>query len=189
MEPNYEGLVTVPARRLDIVQLRPETEFGRYTGVVLRPPELAFRPPDRSELQFPLTEDQKQRFHDMVASAFDAEFAQLSKLELVDQPGENVMEMRVRIENITATVPPRRASGSGMQGFVLTAVGDVTLVLELHDSRTGQLLARGVDFKAVQGTAMMMDDEMVTRWSDVERLCSRWASLARTGLETLIETR
>lgn len=187
-EPNYEGLVNVRARRVDIAQVRPGTVFSRYTGIVLESPELAFRVPDRAELQFPLTEDQKQRFHDMLSAAFDAEFTELRNIELVDQTGEGVLELSVRVENITATVPPR-GTGGGLHGFALVAVGDATLVLELRDSRTQELLARAIDIKALEGAATFRDEEMLTRWSDVERLCARWASVARTGLEALIEDR
>lgn len=188
-EANYEGLVNVRVRSLDIAQVRPDTVFSRYTGVILEPPRLAFRAPDRSALQFPLAEDQKQRFHDMLSSAFDSEFAGLRNIELVDQPGEDVLELSVRVENITATVPPRRAGGGIFGSFALVAVGEVTLVLELRDSRTEELLARAVDINAVQGAATLRDDEMVTRWEDIERLCSRWASMARSRLEALIENR
>lgn len=94
------------------------------------------------------------------------------------------MKLTVRVENITATVP----SGRSMQiGFALTAVGEATLILELRDSQSEQILARGVETRAVQGAALGQGGEMLTRWEDVEKLCSRWASLARTRLDALVD--
>jgi hypothetical protein len=158
--------------------------FSRYDGIILNAPELAFRTPDRSQKQFPLDESQKQRFEDLLADAFSQEFSNLQNLGLRDQPGANVLELTVRVENITATVP----TGRSMQlGFALTAVGEATLILELRDSQSEQILARGVDTRAVQGAALGQGREMVTRWEDVEKLCSRWASMARSRLDVLVD--
>lgn len=181
---NYEGLAEVSRARFDVAQVRPETVFSAYDAVILKAPELAFRTPDRSQKQFPLDETQKQRFEEMMAAAFSNEFSSLQNLDLREQPGPSVLELAVRVENITATVP----SGQGMQlGFILTAVGEATLILELRDSQSEQILARGVDTRAVQGAALGQDGGMVTRWEDVEKLCARWASMARSRLDALVD--
>ena len=158
--------------------------FSEYDGVVLNAPELAFRAPDRSQKQFPLDESQKQRFQDVLAAAFSLELSNLRNLELRDQPGPGVLKLTIRVENITATVP----SGKSVQiGFALTAVGEATLILELSDSQSEQILARGVETRAVQGAALGQGGDMVTRWEDVEKLCSRWASMARSRLDVLVD--
>jgi hypothetical protein len=181
---NYEGLAEVRKPYFDVAQVRPEAEFSGYDGVIVKAPELAFRMPDRSQKQFPLDEDQKRRFQAVLAAAFSAEFSNLANLDLKDQPGPGVLELTVRVENITATVP----SGQGSPlGFALSAVGEATLVLELHDSQSGEILARGVDTRAVQGAAVRQGGEMLTRWEDIEKLCSRWASMARARLDVLVE--
>jgi len=56
---NYEGLETVSARRMDIAQVRPGTDFSLYNAVLMRPPELAYRTPDRSRQEFPLSGEQQ----------------------------------------------------------------------------------------------------------------------------------
>jgi hypothetical protein len=180
---NYEGLADVSRPYFDVAQIRPETVFTEYEGVIVNAPELAFQTPDRSQKQFPLDENQKQRFREVLAAAFSQEFSNQQKLDLRDQPGPGVLKLTIRVENITATVP----SGQGAPiGFALTAVGEATLVLELRDSQSEQILARGVDTRAIQGAALGQDGGMVTRWEDVETLCSRWASMASSRLDALI---
>jgi hypothetical protein len=181
---NYEGLAEVSRPYFDVAQVRPETVFSEYDGVIVNSLELAFRTPDRSEKQFPLDETQKRRFEELLAAEFSLELSKLQNLELRDRPGASILELTVRVENITATVP----SGQGMQmGFALRAVGEATLILELRDSQSEQILARGVDTRAVQGAALGQDGGMVTRWEDVEKLCARWASMARSHLDALVD--
>lgn len=181
---NYEGLAEVSKPHFDVAQVRPETVFSNYDGVIVNAPELAFRTPDRSQQQFPLDETQKQRFQEALADAFSLELSKLQNLDLRDEPGSKVLQLTVRIENISATVP----SGRGKPiGYALTAVGEATLILELRDSQSEQILARGVETRAVQGAALAQDGGMVTRWEDVEKLCARWASLARTRLDALVD--
>jgi hypothetical protein len=181
---NYEGLADVRKPYFEVAQVRPETVFSAYDGIIVNAPELAFRTPDRSQKQFPLDENQKRRFEEALTEAFSLEISDLKNLDLKDQPGPSVLELTVRVENITATVP----TGQGTQlGFALTAVGEATLILELRDSESGEVLARGVDTRAVQGAALGRDGGLVTRWEDVEKLCSRWASMARSRLDALID--
>ena len=181
---NYEGLADVRKPYFEVAQVRPETVFSAYDGVIVSAPELAFRTPDRSQQQFPLDEDQKRRFQTALAEVFSLEFSNLQNLTLKNQPGPGVLELTVRVENITVTVPTGRSS---QLGFALSAVGEATLILELHDSESGEILARGVDSRPVQGAAVRQGGEMVTRWEDVEKLCARWASMARERLDALID--
>ena len=46
-------------------------------GVILEAPELAFRTPDRSSQQFPLTDVQKNWLQTLMKDKFRAEFAEL----------------------------------------------------------------------------------------------------------------
>ena len=177
------------SREVDIVQVRPGTDFSRYRGVLLREPELSYRTPDRSRQQFPLSAEQQDGFRDYVAELFAAELGGMTSPALVDEPGPDVLELVVRLTDITATVPPRSAGPSGRVSIALRAVGDVTLVLEFSDSESGELLARAVDQKAVDGVAIAKEGELVTRWEDVEAICKRWARLTRRGLEATLNAR
>ena len=74
----------------------------------------------------------------------------------------------------------------GRGAIALEASGSVTLVLEVRDSESSALLARGVDTVAVTGAARVSGTDMITRWDDVDRICDGWAAAARAGLEALL---
>ncbi len=183
---NYEGLTEVRVQSLDHAQLRTSVVFSVYTGVMLGNVELAFRTPDRSAQQFPLSDEQKDRLHAALTSAFLSEFVNIQNLELVTAPGRDVLRLSVRLQDITAAVTTGSGSNVGRAAMALKAVGEVTLVLELFDSQTGEILARAVDTKVVEGAAIAQDGAVISKWDGIEQLCARWASTARMRLESLL---
>lgn len=183
---NFEGLETVKVRRFDVAQVRPGADFSIYTDVLLTEPQLAYRTPDSASQQFPLTPEQKDAFAMLVTEVFTAEIDAMTSPALATKAGPNVLELGVRLVDIAASVPPRSVAAAGRASIALRAVGDVTLVIELRDSQSRELLARVVDTKAVEGVAIASDNELLTRWEDVEAVCRRWARIVRQGLTQLL---
>ncbi len=184
---NYEGLQSVASQRFAEVQIRPGVDFTRYTAVHVLDPQLEFRQPNRARQEFPLTEEQKSQFREILIASFVDEFTENSSIRFVDQTGPDVITMEVRVLDIAAVIPGRAVGRVGRGGFALDATGNVTFVLEISDSESGQILARGIETRAVQGAAMQLDGDMLTRWEDVDLLCDRWAVASRTGMEALLE--
>ncbi|MEO1201426.1 MAG: DUF3313 family protein [Pseudomonadota bacterium] len=184
-----EGLESVSARRFDSVQVRPDTDFSPYNAVMLAEPIIEYSDPDPARQEVPLDQTRKAEFADYIAELFSSELASMVSPELVTESGPGVIELAVSLVDITATVPPRSAGPAGRVSIALRAVGDVTLVIDLSDSESGELLARVVDRKAVDGVAIAKQGELVTRWEDVEAIAKRWARLTRQGLETASASR
>jgi hypothetical protein len=188
-EINYEGLQTVPSRRFNVVQIRPETNFGRYSKVVLRTPELAYRTPDRSRREFPLKQEQKDRLHDQLVASFDKEFAKLRRLEVTDADGPETLALDVRVEDIVVSAP-RSAGRVGRAAAMLETRADAVLVIELSDSQSNEILARAVDAGAASGGAIRTPEgEMRSRFEAPERVVEEWAAKTRAGLENLLAER
>lgn len=185
-EVNIEGLQQVPARNFEAAFLRPGVTFADYAKLKVDELELAFRTPDREQNQFPLGEDQKTRFRAAMATAFGEELGKLQNVEIVTAPGPDVLALHVRVQDIVARAPGRRVGGAGRAGFALETMGELTLVLELRDSQSDEVLARVFDRQAVEGAAMVSGDSVVSTWQGVERLVGRWASRASEGLENLL---
>ncbi len=185
-EVNIEGLQPVPARNFEAAFLRPGVTFADYSKLMVKELELAFRTPDREQNQFPLGEDQKTRFRAAMATAFGEELGKLQNVEIVTEPGPDVLALRVRVQDIVARAPGRRVGTAGRAGFALETVGELTLVLELRDSESDEVLVRVFDRQAVEGAAMVSGDSVVSTWQGVERIVARWASRASEGLDRLL---
>ena len=184
---NYEGLATVSSRAFDIAQVRPGTDFSAYSQLQLGTPELAYRTPDRSERQFPLSEEQKARFRENLVAAFDREFAGLQVLELVDKPGPGTLVLAVRVEDIILTVSPSTVGRSGRGAALLEASGGAVMTIELRDSQSNEILARGVDAAAASGGALRTPEgELRARFESPGKIVGTWAAKARTGVENLL---
>jgi hypothetical protein len=183
---NIEGLQPVPARNFEAAFVRPGVRFADYKKLMVGELELAFRTPDREQNQFLLGEDQKTRFRAAMATAFGEELGRLQNVEIVTEPGPDVIALRVRVQDIVARAPGRRVGGAGRAGFALETVGEMTLVMELRDSQSNEVLVRVFDRRSVEGAAMVSGDGVISTWEGVERLVGRWASRSREGLERLL---
>jgi len=186
---NYEGLEQVASRYFDVALVRPGVRFANYGRVIVQAPELAFRTPDRSLQQFPLDDDQKARFRNMLQAKFDAEIARSATLQVTDAAEAGVIDLHVRVQDILATVSPQTVGQSGRGGLALRALGEATLVIELRDAQSEETLARVFDRRAVQGVAMFQQDAPITRWEDVEKLCQHWARTVRERLDAVVSGR
>jgi hypothetical protein len=184
---NFEGLESIKSRYFDVALVRPGVDFSAYSGLMVGAPELAFRTPDHSQQEFPLSNAQKSRFQALLASQFDAQLTQLQRLRLVDEAGPDALRLEIRVQDINATIPPSAVGRVGRAGGFLLATGEATLVLELYDSRSGEVLARVADVRAVEGAAMLQKEGgAVTTWSEVDELCEQWAIRARERLDRLV---
>lgn len=186
---NYEGLATVRSRTFDVAQIRPDTDFGQYTQLLLGAPEVAYRMPDREEREFPLTVEQQERFLEGLVAAIDKEFEQFDALEIVRQPGADALVLDIRVEDIVVTVSPSAVGRAGRAAALLEASGAAVVIVEVRDSQSNEILARGVLAETTSGGALRSGENMTTRFQAAEKAVAGWASNARRGLENLLNER
>ena len=186
---DLDGLGKVSSKYFGAAFIRPGADFSRYQELVLSGSELAFKTPDRAKQQFPLSSEQKDRFRQLLDTQFAAELSSLDNLRLTDAVGPNALVVQVRVQDILATVPPNAVGKSGWGSLSLRALGEATLVIELSDSESGEILARVYDRRAFEGVAVAQNQAApITRWEDIEALCKKWASTVRDRLDVLVDT-
>ena len=182
---NFDGLQEVKSKYFSAAFVRPGINFSDYRELLLSESELAFRTPDRTKQEFPLTAEQKNRFRELLDAQFADEFASSNSLKMTASAGPKALKLDVRVQDIVAMVPPRSVSGVG--NIALQALAEATLVIEISDSESEEILARVYDRRVIEGTAIAQKQgPPVTQWEEVEKICNRWASTVRARLDVVV---
>jgi hypothetical protein len=191
-EVTHDGLVRVQKSVTDAAWVKPTLDLTPYTKLMVVSQGVAFRKLEpvsefqaRRESQFPVKEENKERLSRELKTAFEAELAKLERYEIVNAPGPDVLLLVGAVIDVVSNIPPDIDSARyGRGGVWLTSVGDATLVIELRDSESGEILARAADRRAAE-SPFAFEVNTVTAWSEVRRLASYWATLLRRRLEEI----
>ena len=182
----WDGLVRVENRRLDHMYLLPDVSFAGYTRVRLDPIEVSFYRnwnTNRSSSQR-LRQSDVENIKSSLANEFRRVFSDAltrAGYKLVEQDGEDVLRVQAAIVNLYITAPSAGTTGRS-RTFVANA-GQMTLVAELRDSVTGQLLARAVDTARGRQTGQFQLASPVSNMADARRALTQWAGVLVTGLD------
>lgn len=194
---SYDALVPVPTAGLQNAWVRPGIDLRSYRRVQLAPVAMQFRPtrpgadsPLRRsrEREFPVNSADQQRLADTVTGIFREELGRSRALSLTDDDGSDVLLVQATLLDIVSRVPPE---GPGRTDIYVDEVGAATLVVEIRDAATGELLARAVDRREVDplfgagGRGDLMRANSVTAWTEVRRVVRRWGNVLTRQLDEL----
>jgi hypothetical protein len=191
-EVTHDGLVRVQKSVVDAAWVKPTFDLTPYKKLMVVSQGIAFRKLEpvsdfqaRNESQFPVKEENKERLSRELKTAFETELGKLQRYELVSAPGPDVLLLVGTIIDVVSNIPPDIDSARfGRGGVYLTSVGEATLVMELRDSESGEILGRVADRRAAE-SPFAFEVNTVTAWTEVRRLGSYWASLLRRRLEEI----
>jgi len=187
----HDGLHLAKSADYGEVYVKLDADFSTYTGVMLDPVEVAYKrkPTSRrysgTRSNFALsdrqTEDLKRRLHE----AFAQELTKGGLYALTEEPGPDVLRLGTDLIDLVVKVPTDTRAGSE---YVFTSsTGEMTLLMELRDSLSGEILARVVDRREVRAAGHGVNDlyysNSVTDTSAVRRVFKRWAEILRLHLE------
>jgi hypothetical protein len=74
---------------------------------------------------------------------------------------------------------------AGRADTFTTSAGAMTLLVELHDSVSGALLARAIDREAANGPGRIRWTTRSSNMSDARKILKGWASLLRQRLDSV----
>lgn len=191
-ETTFDGLVRVDNASMEKVWVRPGIDlnsYGKVMPVIAETRYASVRSTSTSvarktnQTNFALTDEEKARFQSLVGEVFLAEFAKSQKFELTDQPGEDVLLVKVELLDVASRVPPQEAV---RETVYVRIIGDANLVLELYDSTSNQVLARASDSREFKypGDRMQMSIRGMNE-SQVRRGLEAWAGILVTGLDSM----
>lgn len=188
----WDGLESRKVKGLDQVHVRPGVEFKAYADVLLDAPvEVAFDrnwDPNngvRSVSRQTSTKD-IQRIQQQMSTGFREAFAEeLGKggYSLVDAIGDRTLRVTAAIADVYINAPDRMAPGRSTS-YTMEA-GRMTLVMELRDGPTGQLLARVVDEKSGTDTGSLQMTTSATNSAEFRRAVRSWAGRLVEALDKL----
>jgi hypothetical protein len=192
-EVTFDGLYEVKNSRADKAWALPDLDLKGYRKIMLQGAGVEYRPGGQSGRTFyqrsrggpfEVTEEQKARFEATVGQVFREELGKSEHLEIVTEPGPDVLLVRGALLDVVSYVPPDDTPGR--VDVYLSSVGEATLVIEIRDSITGAILARTIDRRAAESMpGMLTESNRVTNTAEVRRVVRRWATALREGLERI----
>lgn len=190
-EVTWDGLHRVDKTSMDAVWMKPDVDLSRYTGLVLAAAGMTLKPVEHGQrwwpgvddqTEFPISAENRQRLQEEMRKAFAEELSKTQRYEIVEQPGPGVLLLAGELLDVVSRVPPVDEC-VGQCDVYLTDIGEATLVLELRDSVTNEVLVRAVDRRVAESTGWAINANSVTVWPEVRRLAQSWARLVRERLE------
>jgi Protein of unknown function (DUF3313) len=187
----WDGLVRQSGTRLGAVFVRPDAEIVGYRNVKIDPVEVSFArnwDPNRggrSQLGR-LNADDMAAIQAGVADLFRETFrAELERggYQLVETAGPDTLRVSAAIVDLYINAPDTMTAGRS-RTYTANA-GRMTLVAELRDSMTGELLARAVDSRSARSTGTWNITNRVTNTADARRAMGIWATALRQALDEM----
>jgi hypothetical protein len=189
-----EGLIRVKGGQADLVYVRPGADFSTYTEVTLAEPEIAFVKDWQRDYNYKRSFENQISSSDMVTMVNTGKqlmkesfTKQLTKggYTVVNAPGPKVLLVKASLMDLDAYAPDPNLRSSGLNRTYTQGAGEATMVIELHDSVTGQLLARAYDRKSgkegfASGTSGSRSH--ATNMADASAALDYWAGLLVNGL-------
>jgi hypothetical protein len=156
--------------QVDQAFVKPGADFSRYSK--LKSGELGIYYPDNVA---PPSDAELNRIRAIFRDAFKDALS--DRYEIVDAAGPDVLEVRAQIIDMKVAGAGGDFAADGRLRD-LVARGEMTFLMELRDSVSGESLARAGD----KTTDISAPGE-IADWGEVERAANHWAELFRNWLD------
>lgn len=186
-----DGLVRADIKGLDSVYKRPGANLAQYDKILLRPVIVQFAKSWKPEDQpgsslYRMTPPDREKIKKDLADAFVDVFKNVLQekggYQLVTEPAEDVLELQAAIVNLWITAPDVSMQNPGVVRTFTSDAGEMSLIAELHDSVTGQLLSRAYD-RREDNTGMWQWTTSVSNGAAARREIRVWAEMLKKALD------
>lgn len=185
---SHDGLEKVAVEGLDLVYVRPGASLANYSKVQLDPVEVSFHKdwdPKQIGTLFKLSASDREKIRTGVAKVVYEEFVKelqtKSSYQVVEASGPDVLRVKVIIANLYVTAPDVPTAGRS-RTYVSNA-GEMTLIAELYDSESGQVLARVVDRDTARDYMIATASNSVFNVAEARNIASGWGRALRESLD------
>jgi len=192
-EKTPDGLALVRDTEADLVYRRPGVSFAGYRKILLVEPTIAFRKNWQTNLQVtdpghPISGKDMEKMiakgKELLLQAFAEELTKAG-YALADGIGPDTLALKPAILDLDVYVPDPNNELGAVSSIYADGAGEATLVLELYDAETRQLLARAFDQKGSKGDnyTWRVPRNQATNVIAAQNALSGWAKMFVRGLE------
>ena len=189
-EVTEDGLHRVDRSIMGAAWVRPDLDLSGYTRIFFSPTTVEFREiadgvrGARSRdiaSQFEVSEVRQVQFRERWAQILYEDLSEVDSYEMFDSVGRDVLIVRGRLIDVASGVPP---DAPASVETTIMYPWEATIVLELRDSMSDEILARAADGRRMEGPISATAVDVVTRtmlrrWS--RQLCARLEELSELG--------
>ena len=168
-----DGLYPVKHSRIDVAFAKPALDLSRYSKIMIAPVSIAYK-----KDSFELSEAQVERMDQYFLDALNDQLTE-NGYEVVATPGRDVLLVKANIVDLMVNRPAEPSIG---RTTVFTATsGEMTLIGELKDSMSGEILVRFSDRQRPR--SHWSRSTAVSEWSEVRRAFRFWAEILHKRLD------
>ncbi|HZF14307.1 MAG TPA: DUF3313 family protein [Steroidobacteraceae bacterium] len=183
-----DGLQKIKVKGIDVAYALPGATLAGYNKVIIDPIDVAFHKdwdPERTGSRFKLSAEERENIRTGVSKIVHEEFVkELQKnnsYQIVTEAGPDVLRVEAMIINLYVNAPDTMTAGRSRTYTV--SAGEMTLVIQLHDSESGAVIARAVDRREGSDSGMMELSNSVVNASEARSIASIWARILKKGLD------
>jgi hypothetical protein len=186
-----DGLHLVKHEAFRITYVKPGADLQRYDKVLVQEVTVSYKTPPRSgrlggdaidpnyALPDSAIKSLKRYFHD----AFVKELGRSQKFSVAEAPGPDVLLISGHIVNLQITAPPERDQ-SVDETVYTSSSGQMTLILDARDSKSGEPLVRVGQGRAIQNMdGGWHQSDPVSNSAAVREMFQNWAADLRIELD------
>ncbi|GGA75160.1 hypothetical protein GCM10011369_16280 [Neiella marina] len=186
-DTSFDQLTKVESKKVDELYLKSGADFSHYDTLMLNEADVAFR--KNAYRNDYATRGQMKRGMERASvklkALFDESFREVisekGNYKMTDQPGDDTLLLEPKLMNVYFVNLDDMSRASNVKVYAESA-GEMTLVLELKDSVTGEILARIVDRQEATDWGRLVRQTSVDNHQQSKRMIKRWASQLNDGL-------
>ena len=182
------GLRKVSVKGVELAYVKPGATLASYKRVKIDPVAVSFHKswdPTRTGSNIKVSQAERQKILDGMAKLVQEEFARELQAKdgyaVTEETGDDVLRVKIDIVNLYVTAPS--GSSSARSRTYVVSAGEMTLVAELIDSKSGDVVARVVDRREARSTGAVSLSGSVYNQGEARSIAAGWARILRKALD------
>jgi hypothetical protein len=183
LEVTHDGLERVANPKVERAWVKPNVDFSQYTEVGLLDCFVSFR--RNWKMNHPGVRSRDiERIQSALAGQFREEFTKTLEsggYPVVEDAADHVLLIRPAIIDLDVAAP--QTNVAGRSDSFTTSPGVMTLVIELYDSVSNEILARAIDRRRARNVGNIQWTTSGTNREAARKILVRWANLLVSRLD------